>query len=271
MGETDKIVFELLEDRYHRYNVLSYIDEDPIQVPHLFTQKEDIEVAAFLSASIAWGQRKTIVKNARELMKLMDYQPYEFIRSAGRNDLELFDRFVHRTFNGTDCRFFIESLQHIYQRHGGLEEVFVKGYRRDETIFTALAYFREVFLSSGHEPRSEKHLSSVMAGSAAKRLNMMLRWLVRRDSIGVDFGIWNQIPMSALMIPLDVHVGMVSRMLGLLTRRQHDWKAVVEITEKLRVFDLNDPGKYDFSLFGMGVNGEGRKAFPTPPQSTPDL
>ena len=147
MGETDKIVFELLEDRYHRYNVLSYIDEDPIQVPHLFTQKEDIEVAAFLSASIAWGQRKTIVKNARELMKLMDYQPYEFIRSAGRNDLELFDRFVHRTFNGNDCLFFLHSLKNIYKHHGGLEQVFSDGYLLETNAFSALQHFRKIFFA----------------------------------------------------------------------------------------------------------------------------
>lgn len=249
-------LLELLEDRYHRYNVPSYIDDDPIQVPHLFSQKEDIEIAAFLTASIAWGQRKTIINNARELMQRMDFQPYDFIQSAGNEDLSVFDRFVHRTFNSSDCRFFIESLQHIYRHHGGLEAVFTTGYQHDNTVFSALAYFREVFTVTPHESRSGKHLSSVTAGSAAKRLNMLLRWLVRRDKAGVDFGIWNGIPMSALMIPLDVHVGKIGRSLGLLTRRQDDWKAVVEITERLRQFDPADPGKYDYALFGMGVNHE---------------
>lgn len=253
-------LYELLEDRYHRYNIPAYIDDDPIQVPHLFKQKEDIEITAFLTASIAWGQRKTIIKNARELIRLMDYQPYEFIQSAGRDDLELFDRFVHRTFNSSDCRFFIESLQHIYQHHGGLEAVFTRGYQHDNTIYAALAYFREIFLATPHENRSAKHLSSVVSGSAAKRLNMLLRWLVRRDKIGVDFGIWNEIPMSALMIPLDVHVGKVGRSLGLLARRQDDWRAVEELTARLREFDEEDPGKYDYALFGMGVNGEGSYA-----------
>ncbi len=253
-SEEEQVLFELLEDRYRRYNVPSYIDNDPIQVPHLFTQKEDIEIAAFLTASIAWGQRKTIINNARELMRLMDYQPYAFIRDAGREDLVLFERFVHRTFNGTDCRFFIDSLQHIYHHHGGLEQVVTTGYLQDETVFSALSYLRDIFLSIPHAIRSEKHLSSVIAGSAAKRLNMLLRWLVRCDKAGVDFGIWNAIPMSALMIPLDVHVGRIGRSLGLLTRRQDDWIAVEELTARLRIFDPLDPGKYDYALFGMGTN-----------------
>ncbi len=253
-NEDEKLLFELLEDRYQRYNVPSYIDDDPIQVPHLFSRKEDIEIAAFLTASIAWGQRKTIINNSRELMRLMDFQPYDFIVEAGRDDLELFDRFVHRTFNGIDCRFFIESLQNIYLHQGGLEQVVAKGYQRDKTVFSALAYLREVFLNIPHTKRSEKHLSSVAAGSAAKRLNMLLRWLVRSDKIGVDFGIWKSIPMSALMIPLDVHVGRIGRSLGLLTRRQDDWRAVEELTARLRMFDPLDPGKYDYALFGMGTN-----------------
>lgn len=254
MSEEEQLLFELLEDRYLRYNVPSYIDDDPIQVPHLFSRKEDIEIAAFLTASIAWGQRKTIINNARELMRLMDYQPYAFICDAGHEDMNLFERFVHRTFNGTDCRFFIESLHNIYQYHGGLEQVVKTGFQQDNTVFTALSYLREVFISIAHEKRSEKHLSSVTAGSAAKRLNMLLRWLVRRDKVGVDFGIWNSIPISALMIPLDVHVGRIGRSLGLLTRRQDDWIAVEELTARLRTFDPHDPGKYDYALFGMGTN-----------------
>ena len=253
-NEVEKQLFELLEDRYQRYNVLSYIDDDPIQIPHLFSRKEDIEIAAFLTSSIAWGQRKTIIRNSRELMQLMDFQPYDFVKHAGHDDIELFDRFVHRTFNGIDCRFFVESLQNIYLHHGGLEQVVTKGYLQDKTAFSALAYLREVFLSIPHANRSEKHLSSVVAGSAAKRLNMLLRWLVRRDKVGVDFGIWKSIPMSALMIPLDVHVGRIGRSLGLLTRRQDDWQAVEELTAQLRIFDAQDPGKYDYALFGMGTN-----------------
>jgi uncharacterized protein (TIGR02757 family) len=252
-NKVDEELKELLEERYVRYNVSAYIDSDPIQIPHLFSEKEDIEIAAFLTATIAWGQRKTIIRNARELIRLMDDRPYDFIRNADASDLELFDRFVHRTFNGVDCRFFVQALHLIYTHHGGLEAVFTNGYRQDDTVFSALAYFREVFTSIPHHRRSSKHLSSVTAGSAAKRLNMLLRWLVRHDTVGVDFGIWTNIPASALMIPLDVHVGRVARDLGLLSRRQDDWKAVEELTNQLRTFDPNDPAKYDYALFGMGV------------------
>ena len=256
MNSATTNLHELLEDRYHRYNVPAYIDEDPIQIPHQFSEKEDVEIAAFLTATIAWGQRKTIIRNAQELMRLMDYQPFEFICNADASDLELFDRFVHRTFNGADCRFFVQSLHHIYTTHGGLEAVFTKGFQQNETVFSALSYFREVFLSVPHPERSNKHLSSVTAGSAAKRLNMLLRWLVRHDKSGVDFGIWKSIPASALMIPLDVHVGKVGRSLGLLIRPQDDWRAVEEITARLREFDPADPAKYDYALFGMGTNKE---------------
>lgn len=249
-------LYELLEDRYRLYNVAAYIDDDPIQIPHLFSKKEDIEIAAFLSASIAWGQRKTIIRNAGELMSLMDHQPYHFICDADASDLKVFERFVHRTFNSIDAVFFVQSLQNIYKEHGGLEAVFIKGYRSGASVYHALNHFRNVFLEIPHEKRSEKHLSSVIANSAAKRLNMFLRWMVRSDKQEVDFGIWNNIPTSALMIPLDVHVGKVGRALGLLQRKQDDWKAVEEITAALRMFDAADPAKYDYALFGMGLNKE---------------
>lgn len=249
-------LYELLEERYRQYNVAAYIDDDPIQIPHQFSLKEDIEIAAFLSASIAWGQRKTIIRNAAVLMSMMDYQPYQFICEADAADMKVFERFVHRTFNAVDLVFFVQSLQHIYSKHGGLEAVFNKGYRSGASVYHALSYFRKVFLETAHEKRSEKHLSSVTANSAAKRLNMFLRWMVRNDCQGVDFGIWKDIPMSALMIPLDVHVGKVGRALGLLQRSQDDWKAVEEITAALRLFDESDPAKYDYALFGMGLNKE---------------
>lgn len=256
MSPEQTVLFELLEDRYRRYNVPAYIDEDPIQIPHLFSQKEDVEIAAFLSASIAWGQRKTIIRNARELIKRMDDKPYDFVLHAESSDLEVLQDFVHRTFNGADCLFFVQSLQNIYLNHGGLEQVFTSGYKNGECIFSALKHFRSVFLEAAHEKRSEKHLSSVADNSAAKRLNMFLRWMVRRDKQGVDFGLWNDIPVSSLMIPLDVHVANVGRALGLLQRKQDDWKAVEEITSNLRNFDANDPAKYDYALFGMGLNKE---------------
>lgn len=236
-----------------RFNHLGFIENDPIQISHRFIRKEDIEIAGFLSASIAWGQRKTIIRNGWRLMARMDFAPFDFIMEE--DDFTPFLDFVHRTFNGEDCVFFLHSLKNIYQNHGGLEQVFTEGFQQDNSIFTALKHFRDVFLEVPHEDRSRKHLSDVSKNSSAKRLNMFLRWMVRNDDKGVDFGLWKNIPMSSLMLPLDVHTGNVGRDLGLLTRRQNDWKAVEEITEILRTFDADDPIKYDFALFGLGVNG----------------
>ncbi len=243
----------LLDKAVLRFNHLDFIENDPIQISHRFTRKEDIEIAGFLSASIAWGQRKTIIRNGWRLMARMDFAPFDFIMEE--DDFTPFLDFVHRTFNGEDCVFFLHSLKNIYQNHGGLEQVFTEGFQQDNSIFTALKHFRDVFLEVPHEDRSRKHLSDVSKNSSAKRLNMFLRWMVRNDDKGVDFGLWKNIPMSSLMLPLDVHTGNVGRDLGLLTRRQNDWKAVEEITEILRTFDADDPIKYDFALFGLGVNG----------------
>ena len=245
----------LLDDAVTRYNHVDFIANDPVQIPHRFTQKEDIEIAAFLSAAIAWGQRKSIIKNGLRLMELMDNAPYDFLMDDDfltEKESEI-RCFVHRTFNGEDCLFFLKSLQNIYRNYGGLERVFTDGFQNEKTIFGALKYFREIFLETSHEKRSRKHLSDVLANSSAKRLNMFLRWMVRSDENGVDFGLWKNIPMSALMLPLDVHTGNVSRNLGLLNRKQNDWRAVEEITEILRTFDAEDPIKYDFALFGLGV------------------
>ena len=243
----------MLDNAVAQYNHPDFIENDPIQIPHRFSRKEDIEIAGFLSASIAWGQRKTIIRNGRALMKRMDFAPFEFI--TGEDDFTPFLDFVHRTFNGQDCMFFLHSLKNIYQNHGGLEQVFTEGFRQDNTIFSALKHFRSVFLEIPHENRSRKHISDVSNNSSAKRLNMFLRWMVRNDNKGVDFGLWKDIPTSSLMLPLDVHTGNSGRDLGLLIRRQNDWKAVEEITEILRTFDANDPVKYDFALFGLGING----------------
>lgn len=242
----------LLDEAVLKYNHPDFIENDPIQIPHRFSRKEDIEIAGFLSASIAWGQRKSIIKNGWNLMERMDFAPYEFLMEE--DDFAPFADFVHRTFNGTDCRHFLRSLKNIYQNHGGLEQVFTRGYQTENTIYGALSHFREVFLEIPHEVRTRKHLSDVNKNSSAKRLNMFLRWMVRRDDCGVDFGLWRNIPMSALMLPLDVHTGNVGRDLGLITRKQNDWKTVQEITENLRAFDADDPVKYDFALFGMGVH-----------------
>lgn len=243
----------LLDDRYRRYNHFDFIETDPIQIPHTFGKKEDIEISGFLTATIAWGQRSTIIKNARKLMAQMDNAPHDFITNATEADLEIFSDFKHRTFNAVDCRFFIRSLQKIYAQHGGLEGVFSTAYRNEQSIAAALISFRKVFFETMHENRSEKHLSDVNRNSSAKRLNMFLRWMVRSDESGVDFGLWKNIPASALMLPLDVHTGDVARALGLLNRTQNDWKAVEEITNVLRSFDPIDPVKYDFALFNYGV------------------
>ncbi len=244
---------EFLDEKYDLYNRESFITTDPIQIPRSFSKKEDVEIAGFLSASIAWGQRPTIIRNAKWLVERMDQEPHEFILNASNLDLEVFKQFKHRTFNGDDCIFFLKSLQNIYRNHGGLEDVFAKGAKDSGTVKGALAYFREVFFKTEHLDRSQKHISNVMKKSSAKRLNMYLRWMVRKDDRGVDFGLWNQLSSADLYLPLDVHTGNVGRKLGLLTRKQNDWQAVEEITENLRKLDPKDPVKYDYALFGMGA------------------
>jgi uncharacterized protein (TIGR02757 family) len=254
--QADKEIKAFLEEKVKQYNTLDFITLDPVAVPHAFTRKEDIEIAGLLTASLAWGNRKAILKSTRQLMAWMDNTPFDFIMHASSKELSPMKRFVYRTFNGTDALFFLEALKHIYTKHGGLEAVFTRGYQQDATIKSALQYFRQVFLSVPHPARSEKHVASPAKGSSAKRLNMYLRWMVRHDAQGVDFGLWKHIPAHALMIPLDVHSGTQARNLGLLHRKQNDWKAVEELTETLCKFDPGDPVKYDFALFGMGVNKE---------------
>jgi len=256
----------LLDSRVKQYNCLDFIPSDPIQVPHLFTRKEDIEIAGFLTATISWGQRKSIISNANRLMDLMDNSPYEFLMETAiysdgfskpdaviHPDLNRIADFVHRTFNSDDCLYFFESLRNIYLHYNGLEDVFTTGYLIDGSIYSSLKHFRTVFLSIPHANRIRKHVSDVTANSSAKRLNMFLRWMVRNDDHEVDFGLWKKIPASALMLPLDVHSGNVARELGLLERKQNDWKAVEEITSLLRTLDPIDPVKYDFALFGIGA------------------
>jgi uncharacterized protein (TIGR02757 family) len=254
MKKPDLDIKAFLDEKLLLFNNRSFIETDPIQIPHQFTKKEDIEIAAFLAATIAWGQRKTIINNAQKLMLWMDNAPHDFILNHSAKELAPFKKFVHRTFNGTDCVFFIKSLQNIYVKHGGLENAFSNGLKKnDETINNAIVGFREIFLEPKHESRSDKHISNPDAKSSAKRLCMYLRWMVRNDKKGVDFGIWNKINASQLCLPLDVHTGNVSRKLGLLKRTQDDWQAVEEITSVLKQFDKNDPVKYDFSHFGLGA------------------
>lgn len=241
---------EFLDEKYELYNRPSFIETDPIQVPHFFTKPEDIEISAFLTATIAWGNRKMIIKNAKEIVGLMEHAPHDFIINCSDFELERIKVFKHRTFNGQDLLFFLKSLQNIYKNHGGLrgvlEEEFVD-------IRRSLIKLRELFFNIDHPARTEKHLPNVIKKSAAKRLNMFLMWMVRNDDRGVHFGLWNKIPASELKLPLDVHTANVGRKLGLLKRKQNDWQAVEEITESLKKFDVADPIKYDFALFGLGV------------------
>lgn len=255
--KTDAFLFDLLETKYRQYNHIGFIEADPVCIPHRFHKKEDIEIAGFLAATIAWGNRKSIIQNASRLMTWMDEQPHDFIVNHSPKDLKPFKTFVHRTFNGTDCVFFLNALKNIYRHHGGMEKAFAEGLKSNpENIKNAIVQFRSVFLKTRHEQRSEKHVSNPESKSSAKRLCMYLRWMVRPSEGGVDFGIWKSIHPSQLCLPLDVHTGRVSRELGLLQRRQNDWLSVEEVTMQLKQFDPNDPVKYDFALFGMGVSKE---------------
>lgn len=245
---------DLLNEKASFYNTKDFISSDPISIPHSFTLRADIEISGFLVATIAWGQRTTIVKNGFRLMQLMDNSPFDFVMNAGPDDLRRLSTFVHRTFNGDDCLFFIESLRNIYLKCGGPESVFSAGLKEgDADVFNAVCAFRDKFLESPHLSRSAKHIANPASGSTAKRINMFLRWMVRKDKNGVDFGLWNSISPALLCCPLDVHVGNVARNLGLLVRKQNDWRAVEELTANLRLFDAIDPVKYDFALFGIGV------------------
>jgi uncharacterized protein (TIGR02757 family) len=245
---------ELLDEKYFQFNNTSFIETDPISIPHQFSKKEDIEIASLLVATIAWGQRTSIINNGNKLMRLMNDEPHDFILNFTKKDAARFEGFVHRTFNSTDCVFFLNSLKHIYTKHGGLEAAFSTDFSSKETdVKNAITNFRALFLNTEHQSRSEKHISNPSAKSSAKRLCMFLRWMVRKDKHGVDFGIWKSIKSSQLCLPLDLHTGNVSRKLGLLNRTQNDWQAVEEITSVLRTFDKNDPIKYDFSLFGLGA------------------
>lgn len=253
MIDISENIQSFLDQKVISFNHSTFIETDPIQVPALFTAKENIEIAGFLAATLAWGQRPTIIRNALKLVTLMKNDPIEFLLNTPEEEWDGLQDFKHRTFNGSDCVYFLKSLKNIYQNYGGLETVFTDGFRNGNTIFSALIHFRKIFFELEHERRTEKHISNVETGAAAKRLNMFLRWMVRSDQAGVDFGLWKQIPASALMLPLDVHTGNVARKLGLLIRSQNDWRAVEEITAKLREFDSKDPIKYDFALFGLGV------------------
>lgn len=243
---------EFLDEKVDEFNNSSFINSDPISIPHRFSIKEDIEISGFLAATIAWGNRKSIIKNANRMVELMGSSPYDFILNHEEQHLKPLLGFVHRTFNGIDFVGFVNGLKHLYTFHDGLEGVFTK-YQEPGTLQPAIAKLKELFFQADHDPRTQKHISNPLNGSSAKRINMYLRWLIRRDNAGVDFGLWNFIPSSALSCPLDVHSGNVARKLGLLQRKQNDAKAVLELDYSLRRMDPVDPVKYDFALFGLGV------------------
>ncbi|MDD7916009.1 TIGR02757 family protein [Polaribacter ponticola] len=249
---TNNELKEFLNEKVTYYNNPKFIETDPIQIPHLFSKKEDIEIAGFLTATISWGNRTMIIKNSYKMMELMDNTPYDFVLNHQERDLDSFRNFVHRTFNYIDFQQFIKSLQHIYKNYEGLENALLI---KDNTsnYQTAIHQFKKMFFEIDHQKRTQKHVSDPLKNSAAKRINMFLRWMVRNDNAGVDFGIWNSHKTSNLSCPLDVHSGNVARKLKLLLRKQNDWKALTELDSKLRKLDKNDPVKYDFALFGLGV------------------
>ncbi|NSW94441.1 MAG: TIGR02757 family protein, partial [Bacteroidales bacterium] len=242
-----------LDEKHDQYNNPSFISTDPVSIPHRFTTRNDIEIAGFLASVIAWGRRDLILRSSNILLEMMDNKPFDFIMSADKTDFQRVSKFVHRTFNGSDCGYFIRGLRHIYTNYSSMEDVMLEGMRESGSVREGLNHFRSVFFSLSHPSRIEKHFADVKKGAAGKRLNMFLRWMVRRDNRGVDFGLWNRIDPALLYIPLDFHAGNTARRLGILTRNQNDWKAVEELTSVLREFDPADPVKYDFALFGLGV------------------
>ena len=241
-----------LDVKAAQYEHPKFLEADPIQIPHRFSLKEDIEISGFLTATIAWGNRKSIIANATKLMALLDHAPFDFVMNHSTKDLDPLNTFVHRTFNGIDLSYFIKALHHIYTKHQGLESIFSENSKED-SLQSAISRFKSTFFELKHHKRSQKHVSDPSKGSAAKRINMFLRWMVRSSEKGVDFGLWNTISPSALSCPLDVHSGNVARKLKLLKRKQNDAKALAELDAKLRKLDPQDPVKYDFALFGLGV------------------
>ncbi|OWY22952.1 TIGR02757 family protein [Sphingobacteriales bacterium UPWRP_1] len=252
---TQQQLHELLEIQAARFNQASFIENDPISVPHRFTLLPDIEIAAFISATLAWGNRKAIINSANNFLACMDNDPHRFVLHCHDTDLKAFVHFKHRTFTPTDALYFVEFFRWYYARNASLENAFAQ-FLQPEHLHTgaALTGFHQLFFSLPHAPvRTQKHVATPLRNSACKRLNMFLRWMVRTDSSGVDFGLWKQIQPAQLLCPLDVHVDRIARRLNLLQRKQTDWQAVLELTANLRHFNPTDPVKYDFALFGMGL------------------
>ncbi|WP_374200547.1 TIGR02757 family protein [Chryseobacterium sp. GVT01B] len=246
---------DFLNEKADRYNTPDFIENDPIQIPHRFSLKQDIEIAGFLAATISWGNRKSIINSANKMLDIMGNSPYDFVMNYSEKDLEdIQDKSIHRTFNGQDFSYFIRQFNRIYKENESLESLFeVK--EPENNFLHAIERFRNGFLET-EKHRSHKHISSPYKNSSAKRIIMFLRWMVRKDKRGVDFGIWENIDQKNLSIPLDVHTGNISRKLGLVSRIQNDWKTVEELDAAIRKFDEADPAKYDFALFGLGVTKE---------------
>lgn len=246
---------DFLNEKADQYNAPDFIENDPIQIPHRFSLKQDIEIAGFLAATISWGNRKSIINSADKMLDIMGNSPYDFVMNYSEKDLKAIqDKSIHRTFNGQDFSYFIKQFNRIYKENESLESLFeVK--EPENNFLHAIERFRNGFLET-EKHRSHKHISSPYKNSSAKRIIMFLRWMVRKDKRGVDFGIWKNIDQKNLSIPLDVHTGNISRKLGLVSRTQNDWKTVEELDAAIRKFDEADPAKYDFALFGLGVTKE---------------
>lgn len=245
---------EYLDEQVERFNRPAFIADDPVTIPHLFSKKQDIEISGFFAAVLAWGQRPTIIRKCTELMQLMDNDPYNFILHHREKDLARFESFCHRTFNGTDALYFIQALQYLYREHRSLEEAFAVS-PSEKTVEQALIRFHHLFFSlPDHPHRTKKHLPTPERKSTCKRINMYLRWMVRKDNGGVDFGLWKKISPAHLVCPCDLHVDRIARRLKLIKRKQTDWLTALELTDNLRKFDPEDPVKYDFALFGIGVS-----------------
>lgn len=246
---------DFLDKKVAQYNQPDFIPNDPISIPHRFSKKQDIEISGFIAAILAWGQRKTIINKCLELFQLMDNAPHDFLLNHEESDLKSFLNFKHRTFNDIDTLYFIHFLSWFYQTHESLEDAFLIGQTgKVDSMESMLTQFHKFFFSLENAPnRTKKHIATPVRKAACKRINMYLRWMVRSDERGVDFGLWKKISPAQLICPCDLHVDRVGRKLGLITRKQTDWQTALELTEKLREFDPTDPVKYDFALFGLGI------------------
>ncbi len=250
-----KALKDFLDLKFNQYNNTDFIGPDPVSIPHQYTKLQDIEITGFWAAVLAWGQRKTIINKCNELFGLMDNAPYDFIINHSENDLKKLLDFKHRTFNATDTLYFVAFFKWFYSEYDSLEKAFTMSMSKaDDHIGNGLMGFHNLFFSLSDYPRrTKKHIATPARNSACKRINMFLRWMVRHDNKGVDFGLWEQIKPSQLICPCDLHVDRVARKLGLIQRKQTDWQTALELTQNLREFDPEDPVKYDFALFGLGI------------------